>query len=452
MHSESLLGRNDSGDRLGSGLRTSESMTRTEHRFVMLQQANLSVPKEFGSCEIVDDRSLGEKVGAFVGAAARRATDRSGWKKYLDDEADKFVGVAEGLNCAKEETKILAGAAVRSVFDGTAWNAVMHTPAYLRAAANGGMQVITAMSQDAHAVDKFAASVAVSVFKASDSYTNLTAHDKGKVIGQVMFAMINPEGSTEGAEVALKAADRVATAVDDAVVAGIQKSMKAIEDMQQSAPELAAHGRQMLREYTRKLALTHPELEYAGVPRGYFDDIAFNPGPERGEFYAMAKKDNLVENWTSPDEIYRGDDNAYSAINQRGDRKSHIRMDGNLYPANPEGMYKGEEVTVEHHVDGRWNRKRKASSAYTSFSADGDVAYFGKTRITLDLKGLREAIKAGEVKGLEIVELPEIIKEIEQSSRFSKQIMAKHRANAIKHKEVLIKGIIPQRFLSIARE
>jgi hypothetical protein len=105
--------------------------------------------------------------------------------------------------------KEIEGAALHSLVDGSAWNGVMHAPEFFAPSVHGGMNVMPAMAHDPYAVDKFAASVAVSVCKASNSYTHLPAREKGKLIGEVMFAMINPEGSTKGAEVALKVADRV---------------------------------------------------------------------------------------------------------------------------------------------------------------------------------------------------------------------------------------------------
>jgi hypothetical protein len=446
MRTESLATREMSGDHLDSGLRTSEPMTRTEHRLLMQQSSSAHVPIEFGGCEIVDTRAVVQKAADFVGAAAHRAVDGNCWKKWVDDEQEKFVGIGEGLNAAKEETKQMAATAVQALGDGRVWNAVMHTPDYLRAAVSGSVQVVDAMARDPHAVDNFVGSIAVSIAKASDSYTHLLPREQGKVIGQVMFALVNPEGSTEGAAVAMQAADRIATHVDAGVVSGIQKSMQAIEEMQQTAPELAGYAKQMLRDYARHMNLGPQELEYAGVPSSYFDAAPQSAG--HSDLFAMAKAE-MPENWKCPDEIYRGDNSPYSAINQAGERKSHIRMNGDLHPANPKGEYKGKEVTIEDHLDGRYNRAKKANSPFTSFSADGDVAYFGDTRIRLDLKGLRAAIECGEVQGVKILELPDIIKFIDDSTEFSKVAKAKHRAFAIKHNEVAVRGIIPKRFITV---
>lgn len=63
-----------------------------------------------------------------------------------------------------------------------------------------------AMSKDPDAVNKAFESLGHIVMKAIEDYTNLPDHEKGRVIGKVMFGMVNPEGSTEGAEAALKIA------------------------------------------------------------------------------------------------------------------------------------------------------------------------------------------------------------------------------------------------------
>lgn len=149
------------------------------------------------------------------------------------------------------------------------------------------------------------------------------------------------------------------------------------------------------------------------------------------------------------DEIFRGDKAPYSSINQKGRRKAFVNMEGDLCPADPKGMYRGKEVTVGHHVDGDWNTAIKGHSPYISFSADDGVAKWGDKTIKLNYKELRRAIAAGEVKDVEILELPQILKGIDECP-LSEVAKVKLRHRAIKHNEILIKGKVPQRFFTVS--
>ena len=102
--------------------------------------------------------------------------------------------------------------------------------------------------------------------------------------------MINPEGSTEGGELALKIADGVATHVDAAVMKTIQQSLKAINEA--SSAEMAQQTKQMLYEYLRAKGLTGPELEYAGIPKDFFKNVPAGKGENS---FAMSKADGLGE-------------------------------------------------------------------------------------------------------------------------------------------------------------
>jgi hypothetical protein len=95
------------------------------------------------------------------------------------------------------------------------------------------------------------------------------------------------ETSRDRRPATLKAADTVATQVDAAVMQTIDQSMNAIKN---AGPEVANGIRQGLYNYLKKQGLTGSELEAAGVPRGFFNDIEQTTG-KGDNFFAMSKAD-----------------------------------------------------------------------------------------------------------------------------------------------------------------
>lgn len=87
--------------------------------------------------------------------------------------------------------------------------------------------------------------------------------------------------------------------------------------------------------------------------------------------------------------LLRGEDYLKSATRPNGIGKPHIGENGNLIPANKEGMYKGRQVTVTEHILGGYRRGAKHNSPYTSFSINPEVASnYGKNIIDIDLPAL----------------------------------------------------------------
>lgn len=249
------------------GLRSAESL---------LGHRNSAEKKKDGSVllkvnePVEDKRDAEQKLQDFMQAAAKRSADPEGWKTWAQSEINKFSGVWEGLNEAKEETKSAAAAGWKVMTDGSVVRFLSHPNAINEPLFKTVSNVFDAMGKDPNATNKALEALGNAVAKASDDYTKMPDHEKGTVWGKAMFAMINPEGSTEGAEAALKIADKVATHVDKAVMDTVQQSLKAVTE---AAPEVAAQTKQMLSDYLKRKGLTGPELEYAGVPKGYFDEM-----------------------------------------------------------------------------------------------------------------------------------------------------------------------------------
>jgi len=120
--------------------------------------------------------------------------------------------------------------------------------------------------------------------KASEGYSNLPDAEKGKVIGKVMFGMVNPEGSTEGGEAALKIADQVVSKIDKVTWDTIDKTLKSIRDM---TPDVAQRTKQMLYDYLKSEGVTGPELEYVGIPKRYFDGMKPTEVAAKDNYLAM---------------------------------------------------------------------------------------------------------------------------------------------------------------------
>ena len=149
-------------------------------------------------------------------------------------------------------------------------------------------------------------------------------------------------------------------------------------------------------------------------------------------------------------EVYRGDNRAYEALDRVGLRKSHLTPEGDLMPADPQGLYKDKPVDIVEHINPLISCDAKGHSPYTSFSEKSkEVAMsFGKTHITLDLKALRNDIASGAVKDVEIIDQVDI----EAHIKLSKQgeIMKQHALECARAEhEVLIKGIIPKKYLKV---
>jgi hypothetical protein len=148
--------------------------------------------------------------------------------------------------------------------------------------------------------------------------------------------------------------------------------------------------------------------------------------------------------------VFRGDDYAYQAIDKCGLRKSHLTAKGDLMPADPVGMYNGSPVDIVEHINPLLDVEAKGHSPYTSFSElSSEVALsFGKTHITLDLKALRHDIASGALKDVEIIDQADMAANIKRSSLG--EIAKQHALECSRaEREVLIKGVIPAKYLKV---
>lgn len=246
-----------------------------------------------------DTRTPSEKIGDFLKAAANRATDPHGWQDYLDGQVEKFIGIGEGLNVAKDHTKEAVVTGWTALTDGTVANFLSKPNALNDPLFNTVGTALDAMSKDPYAVNHAMERLGQGIMNASEQYTNLPDREKGKVIGEFMFFMVNPEGSTEAGEAALKVADTVATHVDRAVIDGLKQSHRAIEEIAAATPELAEPARRLLYEHIQKLNLSSREVEMVGIPKGYFDGIEPIPTPSKTDNAVFMSASDDIEGGSS---------------------------------------------------------------------------------------------------------------------------------------------------------
>jgi hypothetical protein len=111
-----------------------------------------------------------------------------------------------------------------------------------------------------------------------------TPEDRAKTAGEIMPLIFTDGFGTAGESASLQTADAVATHVDTAVMQTIHKSLDAIK----KAPDLAAEIKQGLYEFLKGQGLTAHQVEYAGIPRGWFDDIQRGAAKD-DTFFAMSE-------------------------------------------------------------------------------------------------------------------------------------------------------------------
>jgi hypothetical protein len=214
--------------------------------------------------------------------------------------------------------------------------------------------------------------------------------------------------------------------------------------------DAAAAGR--LAEIARRLPSDPAEL----MPR----DVA-EPGPHHDPERARRAR------------VTRADKDFTSTRASGGNRKSHLDEHGHLVPANPAGA-----ASVVEHVVGRRSRT-KDDSPYSSFTAPGARAAvdFGGSVIEVDIVRLQADIDAGRLTDVEILpphrvqaviqadadriagrpvdlyvrkgRIPDAARsyglEAEATAALRQRMI--DMANAQRHHEWMIRGVVPNRYI-----
>lgn len=226
-----------------------------------------------------DVRSVYQKLADFGQVSAKKAANPEEWQSYIQAEIDKMIGVGEGLNIAKEHTKGTVEAGWRALTDGTV-AAFLSKPNALNDPlfhAVGG--ALAAMASDPNAVNSALERVGNTILRGSERYSTLSNREKGHMIGEAMFVLVNPEGSTEGAELTTKIVGTAVTKLDSVLTKTIQQTVKAAEDAALSSPAASQQFKRMLADYLKRKGLSVSDLENAGeIPKGYFDNLVGKGG------------------------------------------------------------------------------------------------------------------------------------------------------------------------------
>lgn len=244
----------------------------------------------------------------------------------------------------------------------------------------------------------------------------------------------------------------------DYAYAGIGK----VKLLQEQAGDLADAFAMERRAYVSKLDPTHrlrpieAARENARLKGGRWDEDAWKKlTPEQ-------KQDALVKDGyevlidpeprqpidsTELADVFRGDKTPFSPLDERGRRKSFINENGDLVPADREGVFKGVDVDPAEHIVASSYPGAKQHSPFTSVGTNGVVWKYGDgAGLKVNIQGLRKAIADGQVSDVFIIEHQDLIAAIERSnlSAFDKKMalrFAKH------DNEFLIRGVVPKRFL-----
>ena len=159
-------------------------------------------PPDAGTFTKPDHPNLDEKLKKFGEALTKRALDRvtdpAERAKIAYNLKEKFDGVGEGLNEAKEEVKQAAASAFNAAVQAT--EAFKNDP-------------VGTMNAAAEAATKFGEAFAKATESAIDAasvanYSNLPPKQQGKILGKAIFWSVNPGGSLEGALLAGQAFNR----------------------------------------------------------------------------------------------------------------------------------------------------------------------------------------------------------------------------------------------------
>jgi hypothetical protein len=161
-----------------------------------------------------ENRTFSQKMTDFAIAASGRLLDPEDQKAYAQQQIDKVLGIGEGLNIAKDSTKLAAVTAWNALTDGSVASFLAKPHAINGPIFKAVGGTFDAMAKDPNLVNKVLVALERQIVRENDKYSAMEPREKGRFIGEVMFAMFNTEGSSEAGEASLKMADGLASRVD----------------------------------------------------------------------------------------------------------------------------------------------------------------------------------------------------------------------------------------------
>ncbi len=197
------------------------------------------------------------QLKAFAESLRKRAvegvTEPAQRDKVAKDLSDKFEGIGEGLNEAKEEVKQGATSAFNAAVQqteafksdpvGTLKATAEAAEAFGATFANATESALNAAAQDSGAFNKLLTAAATKAVEASENYSSLSQKEQGKVLGKILFWSANPTGSTQAGQLTAKAFTRAGKVIKPHV-GQLSSELKMI----------AAAGKQKLASGKAKLA------------------------------------------------------------------------------------------------------------------------------------------------------------------------------------------------------
>jgi Pretoxin HINT domain len=282
----------------------------------------------------------------------------------------------------------------------------------------------------------------------------------------------NTVGEIEYKQV-LRTFAKTATTTIDLYIDG--EKITTTEDHPFWVPEVGWVKAKDLTVGTRLQTKTESWLDIDGIDRHSGLTNVYNFEVEGFHTYFVSDLGFLVHNTCG---LVRRDDYMYShegPVNPKGQQtyKSYIDEDtGNLHPANSAGT-----ATIATHVRGgkKVGPGTKSDSPYTSFSEDThNSTFFGTNEIHLDLAQLKADIAAKKIRDIVIVDHKTMLKIFERRLDIAERTLSDRMAlgnqkinglatvgtlrdevrlakkdldNVKDAKEVLVKGVIPARYL-----
>lgn len=265
-----------------------------------LESGAFALGVEYETPPLNADDQLASKLGRFAEALYKNAvkdiTDPQKLAQYWKAQEEKFIGIGMGLNEAKESMKHAAVGAFNAIADGSAEKFLLNSKRYepLAKAAEVALQK---MAENPNATNEAFASamnaLGAKTAQFSESYSKMTPQEQGRIIGNVMFAFINPEGSLEAPQLLAKAGARSEAAVAESFAAvmksgtaeEIVQNLKLIRDLAKS-PEMHQWLVDSIVPRNNGLQLA---METAGAPAKAFE-------AEMGSnFNAMGKWEDFAD-------------------------------------------------------------------------------------------------------------------------------------------------------------
>lgn len=171
--------------------------------------------------------NLDNKLNIFFESLKRRALretlDPTERERVITNLSEKFTGIGEGLNEAKEEVKTQAKRAFDETIRqtdsfkkdplGTIQKTKEASEIFASGMANSTLRALDEAAKDSNAFDRLLKNSVAMVAKSSSAYSQLSPKEQGKIIGKNLFWSVNPSGSIEGVSLASQSFSRAKTVI-----------------------------------------------------------------------------------------------------------------------------------------------------------------------------------------------------------------------------------------------